>query len=314
MKMNTEELAQSFIALIELVFTLRGPAGCPWDRQQTDDTIKMYLLEEAYEVLDAVEKGIPADVCQELGDLLFQIIFLSTLAQERNEFTLLDIMDRIQEKMIHRHPHVFGQVRVNSAEEVSQLWEKIKDAEKGGSQPWEKMKGAEKEVSQVWETNKGSEKGSQNGEENTDSERHAPLTTSTLLEKIPVHLPALLMAHRLGQRASKVDFDWETRDGVWAKVKEEMTELEAAIGSRNVEHIGEEVGDLLFSLTHFARHYGLNAEHLLRDANHKFIRRFREMEQALKRAGSDLEKATPDEMNKVWDGIRRPFHVNKERR
>lgn len=129
--MKTERLLTAFSELTELVARLRGTNGCPWDAQQTDTTIKMYLLEEAYEVLDAIENGSPRDVCQELGDLLFQIIFLSSMAQDRGEFDLLDVLENITEKMINRHPHVFGSVKVENKQDVSDNWESIKRAEKG---------------------------------------------------------------------------------------------------------------------------------------------------------------------------------------
>ncbi len=262
--MTDDRLTKSLLGLTALVKRLRGPGGCPWDRQQTLSTVKIYLLEEAYEVLDAIERDSSRDVCQELGDLLFQIVFLASIAQEKDEFTLADVMEQITEKMIHRHPHVFGQETVNSPEEVSQNWEKIKDREQDYAK-----------------------------------------TTSSLLLHIPVHLPALLRAHRLSDRASKVGFDWETKEGIWEKVKEEFEELAKAIRNRAKDRIAEEIGDLFFSIVNLARHWGLNAEHLLRDANQKFIDRFREMEHELKSMGLDLEKATPSEMNKIWDTIKR---------
>jgi len=262
-KNKNTELAESFIALLDLVSTLRGPNGCPWDKQQTDSTVKTYLLEEAYEVLDAVERGVSEDVCQELGDLLFQIIFLTILAEERNEFGLSDVIDQIREKMVHRHPHVFGRTHVNNAEEVSHNWEKIKDEEKDD-----------------------------------------PHTTRSLLQAVPVHLPSLLRAHRLGQRAAKVGFDWETKMDVWDKVQEEMGELEKALSNQDPAGVQEEMGDLFFSLVNLTRHLDLNAENLLRDANQKFIQRFQEMEKELHSMGLDLQKATPKEMNQVWDRIK----------
>lgn len=132
--MNKKPLSKAIIALQDLVASLRGPEGCPWDRKQNEETIKMYLMEEAYEVLDAIEEGTPDDVCQELGDLLFQILFLARLAEERGEFDLVDVLERITRKMIRRHPHVFGSTKVKGAEEVSANWEKIKREEKGGQE------------------------------------------------------------------------------------------------------------------------------------------------------------------------------------
>ncbi len=261
--MSKDRLSDAISSLSELVSRLRGPEGCPWDILQTDSTIKMYLIEEAYEVLDAIEKGSPADVCEELGDLLFQIIFLVRLAEERGEFDLTDVMERIAEKMIKRHPHVFGNARVNGPSEVSYNWERIKKEEKGGNR-----------------------------------------TASSALQDVPLNLPALLRAHRLSDRAAKAGLDWSGKAEVWEKVKEEFDELASVLSSGNEEGVGEEVGDLLFSLVNLARHWELNAEHLVREANQKFIRRFSEMEEELKAAGVEMSKATPEEMDRAWEKIK----------
>ena len=258
--MNNDKPSRTLSALLDLVSRLRGPKGCPWDVQQTDSTIKMYLLEEAYEVLDAIEKGSPEDVCQELGDLLFQIIFLVSIAQERGEFDLEEVIEKITEKMIKRHPHVFGDTIVNGPSDVSYNWEKIKQEEKG--------------------------------------EFTSP---SSLLQNLPINLPALLRAHRLSDRASKVGFDWAGRAEIWAKVREEFDELADTLTERDNERIKEELGDLLFSLVNLARHWGMNSEHLLREANQKFIKRFGKMEKELKSAGIEISEATPYEMNHAWE-------------
>ena len=257
--MDSDRLSRAIAALIELVERLRGPAGCPWDAGQTDSSIKIYLLEEAYEVLEAIEKSSPQDVCMELGDLLFQILFLAQLASERKEFDFIEVIERVTEKMIHRHPHVFRNVRVDGAEDVALNWAKIKKAEKGAS-----------------------------GD------------TSSLLQNVPVKLPALLRSHRLSERASRVDFDWANADEVWDKVQEELEELESAIVEEDREGVAEELGDTLFSLVNLARHWGFNAEHLLRLANQKFLERFENMEKELKISGIELEEATPEQMNLVW--------------
>jgi len=261
--MSNDRLNSALSALTGLISRLRGPDGCPWDAQQTDSSVKMYLLEEAYEVLDAIETGSPEEVCQELGDLLFQIIFLARMAQERGEFDLAEVMEKITEKMINRHPHVFGQVTVDSPEEVSDNWEKIKKTEKV-----------------------------------------VPKEVSGYLQEIPVDLPALLRAHRLSYRASKVGFDWENREATLDKVKEEFEELNRCNLDKDMERVGEEFGDLLFSLVNLARHWGFNAERLLRDGNRKFIRRFRDMEEELKASGIELHDATPEEMDRAWEKIK----------
>ncbi len=224
--MNKDKLSRALLSLSELVSRLRGPCGCPWDAQQTDSTIKMYLLEETYEVLDAIERGSSEDVCQELGDLLFQIIFLARLAEEIGEFDLVEVIEKVTEKMINRHPHVFGSTRVKSAEDVAENWLRIKKGK----------------------------------------------------VSVPESLPALLRAHRLGERTSKMTTDSPNVEEIWSKVEEAFEDLRKAILDRDKQRIGEETGDLLFSLVNLARHWGLNAEHLLRIVNKKFLKNFKKMQ------------------------------------
>jgi tetrapyrrole methylase family protein/MazG family protein len=261
--MDDERLCKCMIALVQLIQRLRGPDGCPWDKKQTDSTIKIYLLEEAYEVLAAIEKSSPQDVCSELGDLLFQILLLAQLATEKNQFNFIEVVEMITEKMIRRHPHVFGQKTVDSAEEVAMNWAQIKKAEGDSS-----------------------------------------VETSVLLESVPVGMPGLLRAHRLSERASKVGFDWPNAAEIWRKVQEEFDELGSAIEEDDREEVAEELGDLLFSIVNLCRHWGLNAEHLVRVANQKFLERFGKMERELKAAGTELEKASPDQMNRTWEMVK----------
>jgi MazG family protein len=235
--MDPDRLPKAFVDLVDLVVRLRGPGGCPWDAEQTDSTIKLYLLEEAYEVLEAIEKSSPLDVCLELGDLLFHILLLAQLAEERKEFDFVEVVERITEKMIRRHPHVFGKTKVDNAEDVALNWAMIKKEEKGD-----------------------------------------PKDTSSLLKDVPVNLPALLKAHRLNERASKVDFDWPNADAVWDEVLEKFEELSAAVSRQDRDLFSEEMGDLLFSLANLARHWGFNSEHLLRVANRKFLDHFEKIE------------------------------------
>lgn len=262
--MNKEQLNHSLSQLIQLVETLRGPDGCPWDAKQTKDTIKMYLLEEAYEVADAIEKDSDQETCEELGDLLFQIIFLASMAEDKDHYDLIQVIENITGKMTHRHPHVFGNTSVKTPEQVSENWEKLKKAE--------------------------------------NSNNHT--SVSEALSEIPVNLPGLLRAHRLSDRASKAGFDWEGKGEIWTKVREETAELEQAISSNDTNKVGEEIGDLIFSLVNLARHWKLNAEDLMRDANRKFLKRFGEMEDELKASGIDLDHATAVEMNQAWDTIK----------
>lgn len=248
------------MSLARLVSRLRGPQGCPWDAEQTDATIRIYLLEEAYEVLEALEDASPKEVCLELGDLLFQILFLAQLASEREEFDFVDVVEGITEKMIRRHPHVFGKTMVDGSHDVSLNWAKIKSAEKGASQG-----------------------------------------VASLLKDVPANLPALLRAHRLSERASKVGFDWVDADQVWDKVNEEFEELGSAIKEGDADAVTEEMGDLLFSIVNLARHWGSNAESLMRLTNKKFLARFEGMERRLISSGIDIEDATLAQMNKVWE-------------
>jgi MazG family protein len=232
--MDKQRLSKALVSLYEIMRELRGPDGCPWDAKQTDATVKMYLLEEAYEVLDAVESGDTSAICEELGDLFFQILFLAKLAEEEGAFSLLDVMENIKDKMIRRHPHVFGQVEVNDADEVAQNWKEIKTREKEST-----------------------------GEGNK----------ALALESIPAALPALLRAHRLLERAPK---------GLKGIGEEDHRHLigdichrvDQAIERRDRGHLGEEMGDLLFQLAGLVQEMGLNAEHLLRQANLRFLDRY----------------------------------------
>ena len=233
--MDPDRLSSAIVDLVEVLERLRGPGGCPWDAEQTDDTIKIYLLEEAYEVLEAVEKSSPADVCLELGDLFCQILFLACLAEERQEFDFVQVMEKIREKMIRRHPHVFGEVRVDSVEDVAFNWAKIKKSEKG------------------------------------------PLHETSPLESVPANLPALLRAHRLGERAFREGHEVRGTDEAWDAVQTGFEKLESALADKNLELVGEVMGDLLFDIAGLARAWRLNAEDVLRLANQRFMERFEEM-------------------------------------
>ena len=236
--MNRDELSRALLGLVDLVSRLRGPGGCPWDAKQTDETVKMYLLEEAYEALDAIEKGDPGEVCSELGDLLFQILFLARMAEERGEFDVEEVLKRITEKMINRHPHVFGSTEVKNAEEVAENWVKIKETEKGKTG-----------------------------------------TPGALLQGVPLNLPALLRAHRLTERVSRAGQGGVDGEKIWPETEARIAAFRRAVSEKgDQEGIGEALGDLLFSLADLARHWGLNAEHLLREANRRFLERRRDGE------------------------------------
>jgi MazG family protein len=232
-----DRLVSLFFALLGLIARLRSPGGCPWDARQTEDSVKIYVLEEAYEVLDAIERGSSKDLCSELGDLLFQILFLARMAEEKNHFTLMDVFEEITKKMIHRHPHVFGSAKVRSAEEVADNWDKIKKQEKGAAE-----------------------------------------SSPRLLMDVPAGLPALLRAHRLIERAARLGSTQEEGEGVLKDAEEALRSLRENVAEKNKEAIGEDIGRSLFHMANLARHWGWNAESLLRKANERFLKSFQEGE------------------------------------
>jgi tetrapyrrole methylase family protein/MazG family protein len=237
LNMDSDRLCRAVVALVELVTRLRSPGGCPWDAKQTDSTLKMYLIEEAYETLDAIEKSSPKDVCMELGDLLFQILFLAHLAAERKEFDFTEVVEKITEKMIRRHPHVFGETRVDSAEDVTLNWARIKAKEKGAAQK-----------------------------------------TASVFESVPTNLPALLRTHRLSERASKLNADLANGEEIWNKVLGQFEALKSSVTREDRDSVREAMGWLLFSLSNLTRHWGFNAESLLRLTNQEFLECFEKTE------------------------------------
>ncbi len=243
--------------LVNIMARLRSEEGCPWDRKQTRETLKPYLIEEAYELLEAIEKNDPHQIKEELGDLLFQIIFHCQIARERGEFDVWDVLESITEKMLNRHPHVFGDDRIKDASQVIQRWEEHKKREG-------KLK-------------------------------------DSVLEGIPAALPSLLRAHRVQERASRVGFDWNKREEVYEKLKEELREFEAALESGNRDEIESEMGDLLFSLVNISRFSGINPEDALRRTTDKFIKRFRFIEEEARKQGKHISELTLSEMDNLWE-------------
>jgi MazG family protein len=251
-------------AVIGLIETLRGKNGCPWDRKQTPRTIVTYLLEEVYELIDAVESGSHADVCEELGDVLFHILFLVSLYREAGNFDIQDVCDLNLEKMTRRHPHVFGDDRVDSADEVRARWQKIKMKEKP----------------------------------------HAPV--ASILDSVPSNLPALMRAFRISDRAAKTGFDWDDITGVMQKVEEEWAELKTALSRQDgteqqQNHLALEFGDVLFTLVNVARFARIHPEFSLRDSTKKFENRFKYMEKLVKENGKDIESASREKMDALWE-------------
>ncbi|MCA1815522.1 MAG: nucleoside triphosphate pyrophosphohydrolase [Acidobacteria bacterium] len=299
----------TFTDLVALMSTLRSPEGCPWDREQTYATLAPMLLEEAYEAVEAVEEareGRPAELRDELGDLLFQIIFYAQVASERGEFTIEDVVDQIHTKMVRRHPHVFAGERAADTADVLRNWEAIKAAEKRAAG------------------------------------KDARADDASLLDGVSAKAPALMEAHQLTTKAARVGFDWQRVEDIFDKLREETDELRAAIRERDeaqrsrandgqaktdgqpesdatseqlrreapsrpaseedAEHarVREEVGDLLFAVTNLARHLGVEPEAALKLTNRKFRRRFRHIERGLASRARALGEASLEEMEELW--------------
>jgi nucleoside triphosphate diphosphatase len=265
--------------LLEIMAALRTPGtGCPWDLEQDFRSIAPYTLEEAYEVVDAIERGDLADLQDELGDLLLQVAFHARMAEERGAFAFGDVVDAITRKLIRRHPHVFGEGRDLAPDEVKVLWDSIKRQEKAD------RAAARVEGGRDAPGEPGTEPGSEPG----------------FLGGIPTGLPALTRAHKLTARAAKVGFDWPDANQVVDKVREELREVEDAVASGDGDKIEDEVGDLLFAVTNLARHLRVDPEAALRRTNLKFERRFHAIETALEAQGRTLEEASLDEMERLW--------------
>jgi MazG family protein len=249
-----------FARLVALMARLRGAGGCPWDREQTRESLKPYVLEEAYEVLEAIDEGDTVKLREELGDLLLQVVFQAQVAREAGEFTIRDVISTIVEKLVRRHPHVFGENRAGSAEEVLHRWEAIKRAER-------------------------------------QREGRPP----SALDGVPRELPALLRAHRLQEKASRVGFDWDDVPGLLTKLEEEMAELRAACQNGGGPAAAAELGDVLFALVNLSRFLAANPEEALREAVARFIGRFHYVERQMRRAGIPMDRTTRAEMDRFWN-------------
>jgi len=258
--------------LLEIMAALRTPrTGCPWDLEQDFASIAPYTLEEAYEVVDAIERGDLADLRDELGDLLLQVVFHARMAEEQGSFAFGDVVEAITRKLIRRHPHVFGNTEDLSPEAVKSLWDSIKAEEKA------ERRAARESIGQ-------------------GSEPHE----ARFLGGIPTALPALTRAQKLTAKAAKVGFDWPEAAQVIDKIHEELEEVKEASSSGRKDRIEDEIGDLLFSVTNLARHFGIDPERALRRTNAKFERRFSSIEAALERQDRTLDEASLEEMEKLW--------------
>lgn len=264
--MSTDPRIESFTRLVEIVDRLRAPDGCPWDREQTLQSMAPCILEEVYELLETLDHAPPADgggpqdeTCIELGDVLMNVLLIARIAEDEGRFSLREVAARISEKLVRRHPHVFGDAEAHTGEEALGQWARIKAAER-------------------------SEAG--------DREKRSALAG------VPRELPALLRALRVGEKAARTGFDWPDRDGPLAKIEEEMGELREAMETEDPGRIRDELGDVLFSITNLARHLGQDPEGALRATIEKFSTRFRAIEDEL---GERMSEAGLPEMEAAWE-------------
>ena len=258
-KHTRQEKMEAFGRLLDVMDRLR--VECPWDRKQTNESLRPNTIEETYELCDAIIRDDQREICKELGDVLLHIVFYSRIGEEKQEFDIADVCNKLCDKMIFRHPHVYGEAVAKSAEEVLDNWEKIKQREKGGNK--------------------------------------------TVLSGVPSALPSLIKAYRVQDKACHVGFDWENKEDVWAKVHEELNELEAELRKEDKPRSEQELGDFLFSVINAARLYKLNPDNALEMTNQKFIRRFNYIEQHSIKAGRPLTEMTLEEMDALWNEAKR---------
>lgn len=257
-------------SLVETIWRLRQPDGCPWDRKQTHESIGKNMIEEAYEALDCIEAGDEAHLREELGDVLMQVVLHAQIAADAGAFTMADVARDINDKLIRRHPHVFGERSADSADEVLAIWDSVKLAEKGAK---------DADAAEAGERPEG------------------------LLEGVPRSLPALMEAQKVSRKAASAGFEWETVADVWDKVAEERAEFEAEAPGTAEREL--EFGDLLFALVNVARKEGIDAESALRASTAKFRERWAAMENAAYEGGVSLESLTTEQFNSLWDEVKR---------
>ncbi len=259
--MNSQnKIGEKFVELVEIMKKLRSENGCPWDKEQTPESILPFFLEEAYEVIESIEEKDWKNLQEEIGDILLHVVFQASMAEEQNRFGILDSLETITAKLIRRHPHVFGDVPVDAAKSAKQNWEAAKHKEKG---------------------------------------------RDSRLDGVPETLPSLIRAQRLQEKASYVGFEWDKIDEVGEKVHEEIMELKEAQLKGTLEHIEEEIGDVLFSVVNLARFLKISSENALRKTNKKFISRFKKVEEELKKRNRSIEEASLAEMDEIWEKIKR---------
>lgn len=261
-------MAEKFDELVSVMERLRAPGGCPWDREQTYESLGQYLLEETYEAFEAIQEaaqtGDTTNLREELGDVLLQVVFHSTIARERGDFTIEEVAAGVAEKLVLRHPHVFEDKKLETADDVLNNWDELKKEERRRSGKTEKK-------------------------------------LESVLDEVPIVFPALIEANKLTKKASKVGFDWERAEQVFEKIEEEILELKTAAGAESKPGTEEEIGDLLFAVVNLARKLGVEPENALKKTNRKFRKRFAFIERELKAAGKTLEASSLTEMDGLWN-------------
>lgn len=252
---NRKEQMEAFGRFLDILDELREK--CPWDRKQTNESLRPNTIEETYELCDALMRDDKDDICKELGDVLLHVAFYAKIGSETGDFDMKDVCDRLCEKLIFRHPHVFGDVKAETAGQVSENWEQLKLKEKNGNK--------------------------------------------TVLSGVPAALPSLIKAYRIQDKARNVGFDWEEREQVWEKVKEEIKEFQAEVGQMEKDKAEAEFGDVMFSLINAARLYKINPDNALERTNRKFINRFNYLEAHTIKEGKSLHDMTLEEMDVLWN-------------
>ena len=261
-----EEKLEAFGRLLDVLDTLREK--CPWDRKQTNESLRTNTIEEVYELCDALMKDQPQEICKELGDVIMHVVFYSRIAQEKELFDIADVLNKQCDKLIFRHPHVYGDAVAESAGDVLKSWEQIKLKEKDGNK--------------------------------------------SVLSGVPSALPSLIKSYRVQEKAANVGFDWEKKEEVWKKVKEEIAEFEAEVGNMDKEKATSEFGDVIFSLVNAARLYHINPDNALERTNQKFIRRFNYVEEHSIKAGKNLNEMSLEEMDLLWEEAKKLGKVKND--
>ena len=259
MSHTRQEQMEAFGRFLDILDELR--VKCPWDRKQTNESLRPNTIEETYELCDALMRDDKKDICKELGDVLLHVAFYAKIGSETGDFDIKDVCDKLCDKLIFRHPHVFGEVKAETAGQVSENWEQLKLREKDGNK--------------------------------------------SVLSGVPTALPSLIKAYRIQDKARNVGFDWEEREQVWNKVKEELDEFETEVCQADPEKMEAEFGDLLFSMINAARLYGINPENALEKTNRKFIQRFGYVEEQAKAKGKKMQDMTLEEMEQLWEEAKR---------